>query len=152
MSAGDHARAGADVSFRDITIKIPDRGCDQGFEWRHAPEAWAERFEKSQWVEFCLGRRRLTFVSSPRPCVGCVRGLGQMEKSGVSLSLCRRTFKLKGNKKFRTWSRKCFSCFGIPIFDVIYVIYIWTSWTFCVPVWICLFHIFISWAYRGLGR
>ena len=27
-----HARAGADVSFRDVTIKIPDRGCNQGCE------------------------------------------------------------------------------------------------------------------------
>ena len=32
-------------------------------------------------VEFCLGRRRLTFTSSPRPCIGCAGGLGQMEKS-----------------------------------------------------------------------
>ena len=31
MSAGVHAR-GADVSFRDVTIKIPDRGYDQGCE------------------------------------------------------------------------------------------------------------------------
>ena len=28
------------------------------------------------------------------------------EKECVSLSLCRRTFKLKGNKKFRTWTKK----------------------------------------------
>ena len=38
-------------------------------------------------------------------------------------------------------SRECFSCFGIPMF---YVIYIWTLWKFCVSVWICLFHVFIS--------
>ena len=42
---------GADVSFRDVTIKIPDRGCDQGCEWRHAPEALTEIWEKSvSWV------------------------------------------------------------------------------------------------------
>ena len=29
-------------------------------------------------------------------------------------------------------------CFGILM------LYIWTLWTFCVPVWICLFHVFIS--------
>ena len=41
----------ADVSFRDVTIKNPDRECDQGCEWRHAPEAWAEIWEKSvSWV------------------------------------------------------------------------------------------------------
>ena len=32
-----------------------------------------------------------------------------------------------------------FLCFGIPM-----LLYIWTLWTFCVPVWICLFHVFIS--------
>ena len=33
MSAGVHARVrGADVSFRDVTIRIPDRGCDKGHE------------------------------------------------------------------------------------------------------------------------
>ena len=42
----------ADMSFKDVTIKILDRGCDQGCEWRHAPEAWAEIFEKKavSWV------------------------------------------------------------------------------------------------------
>ena len=55
MSEGVHARAGADVSFRDVTIKIPGRGCNQGYEWRHAPEASAEIFVKSQLFEFCLG-------------------------------------------------------------------------------------------------
>ena len=42
MSAGVHARAGADVSFRDVTIKIPESGCDQECEGCHAPEVWAE--------------------------------------------------------------------------------------------------------------
>ena len=36
-----------DVSFREVTLKIQDRGCDQGYEWRHAPEACAEIWEKS---------------------------------------------------------------------------------------------------------
>ena len=82
------------------------RGC----EWRHAPEAREEDFkdfEKSQLAEFCLRGRRLTFACLPRPlAAGVTLGLGQMEKSGVSLSLCRKTFKLKGNKKFRTWTKK----------------------------------------------
>ena len=39
------------MSFTDVTIKIPDRGCDQGWEWRHVLEAWAEIWEKSvSWV------------------------------------------------------------------------------------------------------
>ena len=80
---------GADVSFRDVTIKIPDRGCDQECEWRHAPEAqmgngatecgWRHApeprggfggFWKSRLVELssCLGRRGLAFACSPKPC------------------------------------------------------------------------------------
>ena len=44
----------------------------------------------------------------------------QMEKSGVSLSLCRKTFNPKVIKSFvpELRSRKCFSCFGIPMFYV----------------------------------
>ena len=38
-------------------------------------------------------------------------------------------------------SRKCFSCFGIPMLSICAL---WTLWTFCEPVWMCLFHIFIS--------
>ena len=89
-------------------------------------------------LSLAVRRRRVTFACSPWPCIGCARGLGQMEKSGVSLSLSvfrvsmyicyehiyigggvgrwksrhrkivplsslyRKTFKLKGNKKFRT--------------------------------------------------
>ena len=38
----------------------------------------------------------------------------------VSLSLCQKTFKLKGNKSFvpELRSRKCFSCFGIPMLSM----------------------------------
>ena len=91
------------------------------------------------WVESCLGRRRLTFTCSPkpdqRPCVGCALGLGQMEKSGVSLSLCRKTFKLKGNKKFRTWTKKSWVFF---VFRDSYVLRIY------VMNILCTFHISVS--------
>ena len=43
MSAGIHARVrGADVSFRDVTIKIPDRKYDQGDvnDVMHQKHAW----------------------------------------------------------------------------------------------------------------
>ena len=98
------------------------------------------RTEKlSSWV----GRRRLTFAGSPWPCSGCARGLGQMEKSGVSLTLCRKTFKPKGNKKFRTWTKKSSVFFVFRDSYVIYICALWTLWTFCAPVWTCLFHIFM---------
>ena len=54
-------------------------------------------------------------------------GVGQMEKPEqkecVSLSLCWRTFKLKGNKKFHTWTKKSSVFF---VFRDSYVIYIYT--------------------------
>ena len=52
-------------------------------------------------LSFAVGRS-LTSACSPWPCSGCARVLGQMDKSGVYLSICRKTFKLKVNKKFRT--------------------------------------------------
>ena len=103
-------------------------------------------FWKSQLVESCLGWRRLTFVSSPRPCVGCARGLGQMEKSGVSLSWCRKTFKLKGNKKFCTWTKKSSSVFRVSGFlcsmyicyeHYMYVSHISVSWV-CYKSWVSI--------------
>ena len=113
---------GADVSFRDVTIKIPDRGCDQGCEWRHAPEAWAEIWEKSVcWVhaseEGWLSLAHRGLVAGTHVIWG--RWKSQHRKM-VSLSLCRKTFKLKGNKKFRTWTKKSSSVF---VFRDSYVIY-----------------------------
>ena len=113
------------------------RGC----EWRHAPETRAEDFgdfEKSQLVEFCLGGRRLMFACSPWPCVECARCLGQMEKSGVSLSLCRKTFKLKGNKKFRTWTKKSSSVFRVSGFLYsMYICYKHSMYIAHIHVWLC---------------
>ena len=45
---------GADVSFRDVTIKIPDRGYYQGFE-------------KSQLVEFLSRKKKVDFLGSSWP-------------------------------------------------------------------------------------
>ena len=56
-------------------------------------------------------------------------------KECVSLSLCRRTFKLKGNKKFRTWTKKSSVFF---VFRDSYVL--------CIYVMniLCTFHISVS--------
>ena len=56
--------SGEDVSFTDIKIKIPERGCDQGCEWRHALEVCAEdfrRFEKVSSWELDSKRKGSTF-------------------------------------------------------------------------------------------
>ena len=129
-----HAR-GADMSFRDVTIKILDRGCDQGREWRHAPEAWAEIWKVRElssasgedgWLS--LARRGL--VSGAHVVWG--RWKSQYRKM-LSLSLCRNAFKLKGNKKFRTWTKKSLVFF---VFQDSYVL--------CIYVMnnLCKFHIF----------
>ena len=82
-------------------------------------------------VELRLDTRRegLTFACSRRPWAGVERdGRGADEKARIerlrlSLSLCRRTFKLRVIKSFvpEQRSRKCFSCFEIPMFYVIYM-------------------------------
>ena len=118
-----------------------------GCEWRHEPEVCAEdfgRFEKSQLIESCLGRRWLTFACSLWPCIRCARGLGQMEKSGVSLSFCRKTFKLKGNKKFRTWTKKSLSAFRVLGFLCsMYMCYEHFMYISHIHVWLCYIYIYI---------
>ena len=57
---------GEDVSFRDVTTETPDRNMTRGCEWRPGRKR-GMRFVKSQLVDFCFGRRRLTFACSPRP-------------------------------------------------------------------------------------
>ena len=116
MSAGVHA----DVSFRDVTIKIPDRGYDQGCEWRHAPEAWAEIWEK-KWVSWVLPSEEEGWLSRARR--GLASGAhvvwGRWKSQHikmVSLSICRKPFKLKGNKRFRTWTKKSSSVFRVSGF------------------------------------
>ena len=124
MSAGVHVHA----SFRDITIKIPDSGCNQGCEWRHAPEAWAEIWEKSvSWVPaseeegwLSLARRGLA--------AGAYVVWGRW-KSQVYLSpYVEKPFNSKVIKSFvpELRSRKCFLCFGIPILSIC------SLWTFYV--------------------
>ena len=134
---------GADVSFRDVTIKIPDRGCDQGCEWRQAPEAWAEIWEKSVSWDWDLGEvRRICALRAPHVLAeGVADGKDSIERWYLS-PYVEKPFNSKVIKSFvpELRSRKCFSCFGIPMLSLCAL---WTLWTFCVPVWIYLFHIFM---------
>ena len=94
-------------------------------------------FEKSQLeLSSWLRRRRLTFASSPKPgrwpCGGCSTRFGADGKSSIE-RLClspygEKPFNSKVIKRFvpEPRSRKCFSCFGIPMFDV------YMLWTFYV--------------------
>ena len=127
---------GADVSFRDVTIKIPDRGCDQGCEWHDALEAWAEIWEKSVVIETW---------ASPDEFVhyGCCTWWGADGKASIErwyLSYVEKPLNSKVIKSFvpELRSCKCFSGF------LCYICALGTLWTFCVPVWICLFHVFMD--------
>ena len=117
-------------------------------------------FEKSQLVEF-LGpnegveflpwKKKVDFWGSPRLCaartwwwwLGGGRWKSCHKKIVPLSSLCRKTIKLKVDKMFRTWTKKSSSIFVFRDSYFIYVCALWTLWPFCVPVWICLFHVFM---------
>ena len=113
---------GADVSFWDVTIKIPDRGCDQGCEWCHAPEAWAEIWEKSVswvptweeegWLSGLVMARRICALWAPSISWRCK---SSQHRKIVSLSPhVDKTFNSKVIKSFvpELRSRRCFRVSG----------------------------------------
>ena len=127
MSAGVHA----DVSFRDVTIKIPDRRCGQGCEWCHDQKRRL-RFEKSQLVEFCRRRKKVDFrllalaLRRVRTWFGA-DGKVVIERWYLA-PYVEKPLNSKLIKSFvpKLRSRKCFSCFGIPMLSI------YELWTFYV--------------------
>ena len=120
-------------------------------EWRHAPETrggfWEILKKSVSWDETCLGGRRLVFACSRRHLWRVPHVLGvQMKKPELkdctSLSLCRRTFKLKGDEKFRTWTKNSLRDFQISRFlcSVLYI-YIWTLYVYFVYQYLAMVHI-----------
>ena len=114
-----------------------------GYEWCHAPEARARRIwgilKKSElsWVESCLGRRRLALACSPKPgqwplwWVPDVLGGRWKSQNRKNVYLSPYVEEPLNSKVIKSFvpelrSRKCFSCFEIPMF------YVYTSWTFYV--------------------
>ena len=83
-------------------------------------------WKKSVELRSCLGRRQLTFACSRKPCDGCARVGGDRWKSQhrkIVLSLFFLPEKPLNSKVIKSFvpelrSRKCFSCFGIPMFYV----------------------------------
>ena len=127
MRAGSRARS-ADVSFRDVTIKIPERGCDQGCEWRHALEAWAEIWEKSVSWDWDLGEvRRICALRALYMMWGRVDGKVSIGRLCLS-PYVEKPFNSKVIKSFvpELRSRKCFLCFRIPMLSIC------ALWTFYV--------------------
>ena len=132
--------AGVHVSFRDVKIKIPDRGMwmtsctgsERGGFW----EIW-----KSQLVELRTRHRtrRVDFRGSQRAdefahyghctrCGGGGRWKSQNRKNVYLSPYVEEPLNWKVIKSFvpELRSRKCFSCFGIPTFNV------YMLWTFYV--------------------
>ena len=79
-------------------------------------------------VETCLGRRRLTFACSRRPWAGVARDWGGADEKARIERLCltpcvEEPLNSKVIKSFvpEQRSRKCFSCFEIPMFYDIYI-------------------------------
>ena len=155
--AGVHAR-GADVSFRDVKIETSDRKRTGGMWMTSWPEAWGEIWEKSVSLLPASERKSRVLASEEDGWLSelaealrwvrtwCGEGVRwkSLHRKIVRLSLCRKTIKLKGNKKFRTWSKEVVKFFVFRDSYVIYICALWTLWTFYVPVWVCLFHIHIS--------
>ena len=104
------------------------------------------RFEKSQLVKFWGRRKKVDFrllaeaLRWVRTCWGA-DGKASIERWYLS-PYVKKPFNSKVIKSFvpELRGRKCFSCFGIPMLSLCAI---WTLWTFCVPVWICTFHIFM---------
>ena len=117
----------------------------EGCEWRHAPEACAEDLgdlrKVSKWSS-SVRRRRLTFGGHRGLAAGAARGLGKVSKERWYLyPYVEKPLNSKVIKSFvpELRSRKCFCVSGF----LCYLCVLWTLWTFCIPVWICLFHIFM---------
>ena len=118
INTGVHAHAcRADESLRDVTMAQLGNGASK-CEWRHAPEArgWFLGFWRSQlesWVETCLGRW------------GGVRWKSQNRKNVYLSPYVEEPLNSMVIKSFipELRSRKCFSCFEIPMFYVYIYIY-----------------------------
>ena len=114
------------------------RGC----EWRHAPEVRAEDLgdcEKVSWVESCRPKKKADFrlLTEARPVAlwrvphvlwGGGRWKSPHKKNVYHSPYVEETLNSKVIKNFvpELRSRKCFSCFKIPMF------YVYMLWTFYV--------------------
>ena len=146
---------GADMSFRDVTIKITDRGCDQGCEWCHALEAWAEIWEKSVswvpareeegWLSRLVMARRICVLRAPH-----VSGVeswlykSSLHRRIVSLSpYVEKPFNSKVIKSFvpELRNRKCFCVLGFLYYlymDIMKVLRTGMNMSISrIHVWLC---------------
>ena len=134
INIGVHAHArGADVSLRDVTIAQMGNGASK-CEWRHAPEArggfWD--FEKVSELSWILPREKTVdfrlLAEALGRCHACWRGGRWKIQNRKNVYLSPYVEKPLNSKVIKSFvpelrSRKCFSCFEIPMF---YVYMLWT--------------------------
>ena len=120
---------GEDVSLTDVKIKFQDWKVDQ-WMWMTSCSGGARGGFGGSWsksVELSLAvRRRVTFARSQWPCGGCHtcwsggRWKPQHRKIVPLSPYVEKPLNSKVIKSFvpELRSRKCFSCFGIPMFYV----------------------------------
>ena len=89
--------------------------------------------KKSVELSLAVRRRRVTFASSQWPCGGYRTCCGEADGKASIERLCLSPYVEKplNSKVMKSFvpelrSRKCFSCFGIPMF------YVYILWTFYV--------------------
>ena len=145
MSAGVRAR-GEDVSFRDVKIRIPESKCDFGLWMTSCTGSvrggfW-EIWEKS--VGFLRPRKTVDFRSPPGPCGGCRtlfqgRWKSQHRKIVSRSPYVEKPLNSKVIKSFvpELRSRKCFSCFRIPMLSIYEL---WTFYVHFTYSWMALLH------------
>ena len=107
--------------------------------WKKS-ESWVPASERKSWVlvseeDGWFSKLTEAFRRVPHVEWG-VRWKICHRKIALLSPLCRKTFQLKGNKKFRTWTKKSW-VFFVFVFRDSYVIYIW------VMNILCKFHIFM---------
>ena len=98
-------------------------------------QSWELDTERDGW--FSLARGDL--CGGCHTCWGWGRWKSQNRKI-VPLSLCRRTFKLKGNKKVRTWSKKSLRAFRISRSYVLWIYVMNVPCTFRILVYMAMVH------------
>ena len=123
---------GAEVSLRDVTIAQMGNGASK-CQWRHAPEArggFREILKKSvSRVETCIRMKTVGFrllaeaLSRCRTRWGGGRWKSQNRKNVYLSPYVEEPLNSKVIKSFvpELRSRKCFSCFEIPMFYVRYI-------------------------------
>ena len=114
---------------------------------------WNLKKKKNSELRFGLGRSKSIFRASRGQTSSLQRGAvrdGLRWKSQDRKKLCgslsshvEKPKTQKGNKKFRTWTKKRVVSVSSFSDSCVYG----HLWTFSVSVWICLYHVFVSWSY-----